>query len=33
VKSLIIYESEYGNTQKIAIAIVEALGNDSSWSR
>jgi flavodoxin len=26
VKSLVIYESEYGNTEKIAIAIAEALG-------
>jgi len=26
VKSLIIYESEYGNTEKIAVAIAEALG-------
>jgi flavodoxin len=26
VRSLVLYESEYGNTQKIAIAIAEALG-------
>ena len=26
MKSLVLYESEYGNTEKIAIAIVEALG-------
>jgi hypothetical protein len=26
VKSLVIYESEYGNTEKIARAIAEALG-------
>ena len=26
MKSLVIYESEYGNTQKIAIAIADALG-------
>jgi len=26
VKSLVIYESEYGNTEKIASAIAEALG-------